>query len=196
LEEFLPERESFDDPVEASMSWESPLPSLPPTYDDTVAKLLVCERAAHWAVALRRELRGIGGIQVEETRSLAECWRVLAAAPASFVVVEATPVNLEGLLRRLARRERQFPAAMVAVVAERRLSDHEWLLREAGAVHFACSTRGSRQLAVVALWHLARAPVVEKPLTEQLWARLPWAETLRAARSSSPGGPFSSLPTE
>ena len=71
------------------------------------ARLIVCEQTGVWAIALRRELSNHKDAPscsyLDETRSIEECWQRLAEAPASFLVVELTPVNIERLLKRIAR---------------------------------------------------------------------------------------------
>ena len=138
------------------------------------ARLIVCERMGRWAVALRRELAD-AGVRVWETRTFADCWEELADSPASFVILELGP-DVEGLLRRLTRRSREFPAARTAVVADRRLTDHQWLMREAGAVHFVCSLRRVGPLAQLACRHLAQVPPPQQSLTERIWSNLPWGK--------------------
>ena len=136
-------------------------------------RLIVCERDGHWAVALRRALAPEWG-RILQTRSLPECWAELATRPASFVVVELTNENRDGLLDRLVRLQHKFPLARAAVVAERRLAQYEWLMREATAVHFECSPRRSDLVAQLAARHLAHAPVPTQSTTQRLWAGLPW----------------------
>ena len=137
------------------------------------ARLVVCERSGRWAVALRRELDA-AALRVHETRSLADCWEMLAEAPASFVVVELTPGNVAALLRQMSRLQGDFPLTRLAVVADRSLAGYRWLMREAGAVHFVCSRRQSGPLARLAARHLAQAPAPRLSLTQQIWASLPW----------------------
>ena len=137
------------------------------------ARLIVCERSGGWAVAMRRELAD-AGLRVYETRNLAACWEMLAEAPASFVMVELSADNVAGLLRQMARLQRDFPLARVAVVADRSLTDSQWLMREAGAVHFTCSPRQLGPLARLASRHVAAAPAPQRSLTQQIWASLPW----------------------
>ncbi len=137
------------------------------------ARLIVCERTGRWAVALRRELDGLTR-EARETRSLAECWQLLEAAPASFVVVELTAAGIDQLLQRMGRLQRDFPLARIAVVAPRSMARYEWLMREAGAVHFTCSPRQLKPLVEVACRHLALAPRPERNLADRIWASLPW----------------------
>lgn len=137
------------------------------------SQLLVCEQTGCWAVALRRELPD--GVRLRETRSLTECWDTLAEYPASFVIVEATRANLDPLLRRLARGERDFSEARVAVVASRDMAAHQWLLREAGAVAVVTSPRRLRGLAATACRHMAEAPGVPQSAIERICSGLPWA---------------------
>jgi hypothetical protein len=137
------------------------------------ARLVVSERSGRWAVAVRRELAG-AGVRVWETRSLADCWDELAKSPASFLIMELVrdPVPL---LQRLASLPRAFPAARAAVVSQRSMADYEWLLREAGAVHYLCSPRNVAPLARMACRHLAQVPLPPQSPTERVWAALPWS---------------------
>ncbi len=136
------------------------------------ARLIVCERTGRWAVTLRRERDG-ADVRVHESRSIVECWQQLVESPAGFVVVELTRGNLASLLERLARLPREWPLARVAVVADRSLAKYEWLIREAGAVHFTSSPRQLGPLARAAQAHLDQAPAPPKALVEQIRADLP-----------------------
>jgi hypothetical protein len=147
--------------------------SAPPPPGIGPARLIVCERDGHFAVALRRELPR-PEIRVLETRSVDECWEALARWPASFVVVELTRTNATALLERMVWLERDFPLARVAVVADRALGFCEWLLREAGAVHFTVSPRRFGPLGCLAVRHLDAAPRPRLSLPERIWASLPW----------------------
>lgn len=138
-----------------------------------LARLIVCERTGRWAIALNRELRGCR-TRVRETRSLAECWDMLAEFRASFLVVEVTRSNLDVLLRRLAEIERRFPAARVAVVGDREMAACEFLLREAGTIHFTTSGRLLHAFAIVAQDHLNHVPKPQLSLIETIWDSLPW----------------------
>ncbi len=137
------------------------------------ARLIVCERTGRWAVALRRELAE-AGVRVWETRTLDGCWSELAQSPTSFLVVELGG-NVAGLLGRMTRLPREFPAARLAVVADHALAGYEGLMREAGAVHFVSSPRQTGPLAQLACRHLAQVPPPPQSLTERIWANLPWA---------------------
>jgi hypothetical protein len=138
------------------------------------ARLIVYERTGLWAGVLRRELPQT--FRIRPTRSLAETWETLGPAPASFLVLELVPRQAEALLGRLLRLDREFPAARAAIVADSRLASWEWLVRQAGAVHFTCSPRRAKALAAVACRHLAAAPQPERNAWEQIWAGLPWGE--------------------
>lgn len=149
-------------------------PAVPATAQSAPARLIVCERAGRWAVVLRRELAD-SGVRVWETRTLADCFDELAKSPASFVVLELGG-DVASLLDRMARHSREFPMARLAVVADRPLAGYEWLMREAGAVHFLCSPRKVGRLAQLACRHLAEVPPPQQSLTERIWASLPWGE--------------------
>lgn len=143
------------------------------------ARLIVCERSGRWAIALRRELAG-AGVRVWETRQWVDCWDELAASPASFVVAEFDP-RAEELLERLVRLPRDFPAARVAAVTDRRWSEYDALVREAGAVDFVDSPRKAGRLARLACRHLADAPTPSRSLIERIWDGLPWTRRDREA---------------
>ncbi|MBN2477335.1 MAG: hypothetical protein JXB62_22205 [Pirellulales bacterium] len=147
---------------------------LPP--ETSAARLIVCERTGRWAAALRRQLDP-SEVRLEETRTLGQCREALARAVASFLVAELTLCDIEPLLGQMARLPRDFPLARLAVVADRCLAGYEWLMREAGAVHFTCSTRRLGPLAQAVRRHLAQAPVPPQTLTQRIWASLPWKES-------------------
>ncbi|MBN1589703.1 MAG: hypothetical protein JW888_09320 [Pirellulales bacterium] len=142
--------------------------------DTDRAKVIVSEQSGCWAAALRRALGP--AVRIHETRSVVECWEDLAAAPDSLLVVEVTTGNLESFLERMARREREYPQARVAVVADRRLGTCRWLLLEAGAVLFVTSPRRLDGLAALAQRHLAAQPELAAEKTQKIWATLPWKE--------------------
>ncbi len=154
--------------------------SLPSHLDADIssARLIVCERDGSWSVALRCELAE-AGVRVWECRSLAEAWEALAKTPAAFVIAEATRENLDGLLRQMAWFSRDFPQARIAVVAPRNMARFQWLVREAGAVHFLVSPRQLSSLAALATRHLASVPQPPQTMVQRIWASLPWgpAET-------------------
>lgn len=137
------------------------------------ARLVVGEATGQWAVALRRELVGLG-LRIHETRNVAQAWEMLARCPASFLVIELTRASVDALLERLAWLERDYPLARVAVVAERAFDRCEWLMREAGAVHFTTSPRQMAGLAQAACRHLQTAPRPPRSITDEVWAGLPW----------------------
>jgi hypothetical protein len=149
--------------------------NLPPSADGTVGHIIVYERCGQWALAMRRDLQG-AGVAVLETRSLAHCHQALSAAPGSFLVAEMTPANVEGVFRLAASLAREFPLARLAVVTAPGLAPCQWLLREAGAVHYVSSPRHTGPLAQIALRHLAGLPPPQKTLVERIWSSLPWGE--------------------
>jgi hypothetical protein len=137
------------------------------------AGLIVCERTGRWAIRLRRAWGE--GLRMQETRSLADAWQALRAAPGSFLVAELTATGAEGLIERLPALERQFPLARAAIVAGRRLAIYEFAAREAGAVDFTCSAGGLRPLVDAIRRHLRAVPERAGSIVEQVWASLPWA---------------------
>jgi hypothetical protein len=141
------------------------------------ARLIVCERAGTWSVVLRGELAG-AGVRLWQCRGLAEAWEALAVTPSAFLVVEATRENVGDLLRRTAWLSRDFPLARIAVVAPRSMIGYQWLLREAGALHFLTSPRRPASLAGIVIRHLANVPQPPQSMAERIWASLPWAPRL------------------
>jgi hypothetical protein len=137
------------------------------------ARLIVCEGGGAWSAALRVELAETS-VRVWECRKLPEAWEAMAQTPAAFVIVEAARENLDDLLQRMASFSRDFPQGRIAVVADRSLAGYEWLLREAGAVHFLTSPRRLAPLAGLVVRHLASVPPPVQSLAERIWASLPW----------------------
>jgi hypothetical protein len=74
----------------------------------------------------------------------------------------------------MARIGRDYPWARLAVVAGRELAAAEWLLREAGAVHFLTSPRQLAGLMRTARRHLEAVPRPQSSPAEETWAALPW----------------------
>ncbi|MGQ9575257.1 MAG: hypothetical protein ACUVUC_08065 [Thermoguttaceae bacterium] len=140
-----------------------------------LARWIICERTGRWALALRRQPAALG-LPIYQTRSLADCWEMLQQFPWSFVVIELDPRHLEALLARLARSERDYPMARMAIVAERSLAGYEWLMREAGAVWFTSSPREAAPLAAMARRHLAQVPAPVLSTLQRIWASLPWGK--------------------
>jgi hypothetical protein len=139
----------------------------------SVARLIVCEPSGSWSVALRGELAE-AGVRLWECRTLSEAWGALRQTPAAFVIAEATRENLDNLLGRMAWFSRDFPQGRIAVVAHRNLAGFEWLVREAGAVHFLTSPRRLAPLAGLVVRHLANVPLPQQTMLERIWSSLPW----------------------
>ena len=137
------------------------------------ARLILCERTGRWAAALRIELAA-AELRVWEAGPLEEPRRLLAQWPASFLVAELTEKSGAHLIRQLGQIDRFWPQTRVAVVADRKLAGWEWLMREAGAVHFVTSPRELSPLVDLACRHLAAAPAPPQSFTERIWAGLPW----------------------
>ena len=136
-------------------------------------KLIVCEKTGAWAAALRSELAG-SVTRVVETRSFAACREELSAAPAAVVAWELAAWSAPNLSAEIVARLRERPAAHGAVLAGEAWKDWEWLLREAGGLHFVTSPR---RLAPVA--ELARRSHVQRPaalpgIAARILAELPW----------------------
>ncbi len=137
-------------------------------------RLIVCERSGQWAAGLKRA--AVREVSIRETRSLAECQAELSQNPSSFVVVELTATNIREVLEFVARIGRDFRWARSAVVAERRLAECEWAMREAGAVYFAMSPSAARDITRFAVRQAAFVPQPKRSLATRIWDSLPWPE--------------------
>ena len=144
-------------------------------YEVKPGRLVVCERTGRWAVALRRELAGVG-LRVWETRSMVDCGTLLVESPASFVVLELSVSKIEETLDFIRHWQAEFPLFRFAMVADRDLATYKWLMLEAGAVDCICSVRKIGALAQTACRHLAQVPPLPQSLTERIWANLPWGK--------------------
>jgi hypothetical protein len=100
---------------------------------------IICEKRGLWAAALRRSLGPSAALR--ETRSLSECARELIERPSALVAVEFTARRATHVAEFLTWIGRQAPRTLPIVLAERRLADWEWWLREFGAAHFVVSPR-------------------------------------------------------
>jgi hypothetical protein len=141
-------------------------------------RVIVHERQGLWAARLRPRLPV--QIPLRQTRSPAECLAELNLAPASFLVLETSPANLEGVLDILAQ-VRRHRWARSAAVAERQHAALEWLLREAGAVHFCTSPRRAGEIAALIARHTEFVPQPPIGLRAQVWESLPWPEAATQA---------------
>ncbi len=114
------------------------------------------------------------GVRLWETGPRPNLSDELAGAPASFLILELTAKNGRWLIDTLTELQRHWPGVRAAVVADRPLTEWEWLMREAGAVHFLTSPRKLAPLVELACRHLAAAPAPRQSLPERIWSSLPW----------------------
>ncbi len=138
------------------------------------SQVIICERTGVWAAALAQHLPR--EMRLRQTRALSECTAALAVAPMSLVALEANPGNLNGILSWLVQLPVRFPFARAVVLADRGLANYEWLLRDAGAVHFTTSPRELNCLAPLVRNHLSRLPTSKAGFAELVWDSLPWSE--------------------
>ena len=141
----------------------------------TFAKFLVCEDSNRWTVALRWSLTEVQP-QLVVARNLDDCWRILRDSPASFLALELNESNLELIVQRLPTLRQEFPLARAAVMCDRSLAACQWLVREAGAVHVAVSTRDMSTTINLAQRHFAETRRPEVGIRESVWDRLAWQE--------------------
>lgn len=137
----------------------------------------MCEKSGRWALALRR-LRGQDDLPLIETRSLRECWEELSRHRRGLLLLELTPRNLDSLLAKMRGLGEAFPLARAAVVCEPEGAACQWLVREAGAVHFATTPRQAGELLTLARRYQQQYAAEETELDplRVIWNRLPWLE--------------------
>ena len=135
------------------------------------ARLIICENTRRWAVWIRLST----DVRAYETRTLTDCWDQVKQSPASFLVLELTPSNIESIIEFLPRVKRSCSDAQTAVVGNPDAGRYEWLVREAGAVEAVFSPRRLKPLTRIVRRHF-RALLVnnEQTLTERIRERLPW----------------------
>jgi len=136
--------------------------------------LIVCERTGKWMAMLRRVLPR-DTAAVCQTRSLRECHEELEAACESIVAIEVTVGNLPQALNYLERWQTAFPDAVAIVLAEPGVERYESLLREAGGVHLAASTRDVPGVAEI-VKHRSTRYRTPRTAIEQICASLPWPD--------------------
>lgn len=140
------------------------------------ARLMIIERSGCWAAAMRIELAATG-VRLWEAGPRPNLSDAIAEAPASFLIFELTARNGRWLIDTLKELHRRWPGVRGAVVADRSLAEWEWLMREAGAVHFLTSPRKLAPLVELGCRHLAAAPAPRQSLPERIWASLPWGNS-------------------
>lgn len=139
------------------------------------ARFLVCETSNRWTVALRWGLAGNHSPLVV-AQNLDDCWKTLESSPASFVALELNESNLESIVQRLQDLRSGFPLARAAVMCDRSLASCQWLVREAGAVHVAVSTRDMSTITRLADRHFAQVRRPEVGIRQSVWDRLAWQD--------------------
>lgn len=109
-------------------------------------QLIVCEKGNRWAVALRWVLTE-QGVRVFETRTWPAALDAVRAGQSGLVAVELRAGNLADVVRGIVRVREQFSDVSVLVLADRAMAECEWIMREAGAVHFVASPRNLMPVA-------------------------------------------------
>jgi len=146
----------------------------------TNCQLILCEKTAHFAPAVRRELGGKLP-PIVETRSIGASEAALAESPESLVVVDATAANLESAVEFLTGLGRRYPRAAAVALLTVESEAAETLLAEAGAIAVFHSVLDAPALARLAERKFATA--LSSDLSRQdlltpqefIAERLPWA---------------------
>jgi DNA-binding response OmpR family regulator len=151
-----------------------------------VCSLIICEKTNHWAVALRWALLA-QPVRVYETRTWNHAWQALQDEQSSLVAIELRRGQLEEVLRQLRQITIRSARTGAIVLTERSMAEHEWLLREAGALHVAVSTRNLAPLARLVGRFCRRERSARKLIEHDqdadsfairavVWQRLPWSD--------------------
>lgn len=156
--------------------------------------LVVFERSGSWAVAIRQALARsaakAGGAakasaeapganatpcRLVETRTVSDCREALSRTPDALVAIALAPETCDDGLALLAAIADEFPSARAVVLADRKMRSYEWLARELGAAHFACSPRRMDEICAVLGRHAANRPAPARGTAERIWETLPWS---------------------
>jgi hypothetical protein len=141
-----------------------------------MARLIVCEKANRWAVALRWALAD-DGIRVHETRNWADCCQAMQPAERVLLALEMREDNVEEVLRRLFALRQSDADIGTVILTRRALREYEWPLRELGALHVALSPRNLQPLVGLAQRFLHQAEKSPQNPHDWAWERLPWPDT-------------------
>ncbi len=138
------------------------------------AKLIICEKTNRWATWLRPWLADTG-ICLLETRALSGALNCLRQQPASALAVEVNRSNLVRVLETI-REARQLASACIVALAERRLREHQWIMRGFGADYVAFSPIELPTVAKLVRRSAANEPRTDQDvsMTERMRQRLPW----------------------
>jgi hypothetical protein len=139
----------------------------------STCRLIVCEKASHFAPALRREL-GHKRPSVIETRSLSSCKANLAESPESLVAIETTPDNFEAVVSFVGQIRQQYPQASVVALVNADTICFGALLAEAGAISIFSSVLEVTRLVQMARRKFALATQAELSAQEFVQERMPW----------------------
>jgi hypothetical protein len=139
----------------------------------TNCRLILCEKSARFAPAVRRELAG-NLPRIVETRSLPACEAALAESAESLLAIEASAANLESVVAFLSRFSCCYPRAAAVALLIDDIPGAETLLAEAGAISIFRSLLDAPAIARLAQRKSATASAVDLSLPEFVAARLPW----------------------
>jgi hypothetical protein len=138
-------------------------------------RFIICEKSGKWVMALRWSAAQLP-MRLYETRTLWDCRHELLQFPASFLVLEATTANLDGVVQLLTEVRQMHTRARAIVVTDRELECWEDLLREAGALHVAYSPRRFDAITRMAISHLPAIVLPDVSLLDEFRSRMPWKD--------------------
>lgn len=136
-------------------------------------RIILCEQSGVWTPAMLRAEPNVRKYWKRFSHWPA-AWEAFQARRGSFLIVELWPDNLPAILDALRWIDRFAPESRLAATADRQWAELEWMLRQAGVVHFTTSPRQAGALVETALRHLKQIARPARTPTERIWRRLPW----------------------
>jgi len=174
-----------DQPIKRASHSEGGAPQFPQEtverqYRFGSGRLILCEQSGLWATAMHRAYPEVRKYWLRFFR-WRPAWEAFRSRPTSFLAVELWPENFSEILDGLRWMDCFAPEGRLAILADRRLAEWEWMFRQAGAVHFISSPRAVALLVQMTIrhlkrsaWHLKRPAEAPASLAERIWRRLPW----------------------
>ncbi len=137
------------------------------------ARLIVWEKDGAWARHLKRHTAS-DGPRVYGVRTFQACREMLAASPASLVIVQVGSSSLGEANRLATRVRRDHATARLVAVANRTAEPLRWRLLESGFAWLCTSPRELGPVMDIVHRHFANVPEPERTTKQRIWQELPW----------------------
>ncbi len=135
-------------------------------------RIIIYETGLRWSAAWRR--CDAAPSRLVTVNSLAECRKLLDAAPASVVVAEFSAMTGEDVLPWLAKRMFGRCESALIIVGGATIEPWRWRLMEFGALLVVTSERQLPEGCRAARRQLQRWTTPELGFRERIWESLPW----------------------